>query len=191
MYEWPHIAILRCHSVLRLAQGHTRVARFSNQKSQFGKILEGLGMEDVSLFYSYFVYVTAIWYILRSFGIHLMAIWYIFPVLVCCPKKIWQPRSTVSGLEKGVAMTEVVHLRWQGKCEKVKLGDKKRRAPIFLFCSPGQGDQMISGKSSDHRIHRIIGKNIGFFCSAAPDRATRWFHENPAQNVARPIFCQN
>jgi hypothetical protein len=43
---------------------------FSNQKSQFGKILKGLAMEDVGifygqlvyLFYGHFVYFVVIWY---------------------------------------------------------------------------------------------------------------------------------
>jgi hypothetical protein len=42
---------------------------------------------------------TAIWIILRTFGIfsvrlvHFVFIWYIFPFLVSCTKKIWQPCS--------------------------------------------------------------------------------------------------
>jgi hypothetical protein len=61
---------------------------FSNQKSQFGWILEGLAMEKVGIFYVYLVYSTAfenMW----SFGIfyghliyfmvivYFMAIWYV------------------------------------------------------------------------------------------------------------------
>jgi hypothetical protein len=37
---------------------------FSNQKSQFGKILEGLRLENVDLFYGYEEYFTEIWDIL-------------------------------------------------------------------------------------------------------------------------------
>jgi hypothetical protein len=33
---------------------------FSNQKPKFGKILEGLAMEDFGTFYSHLVYFTAI-----------------------------------------------------------------------------------------------------------------------------------
>jgi hypothetical protein len=40
------------------------MAYFSNQKSHFGSILEGLGMEDGGLFYGHLVYFVAIWYIL-------------------------------------------------------------------------------------------------------------------------------
>jgi hypothetical protein len=39
----------------------------SYQKSQFGYILEGLGMENVGIFYDYLEYLTAIWYILWQF----------------------------------------------------------------------------------------------------------------------------
>jgi hypothetical protein len=42
---------------------------FSNQKSRFGQILEGLAMEDVGVFYVHLVYFMAIWYILWPFGI--------------------------------------------------------------------------------------------------------------------------
>jgi hypothetical protein len=35
---------------------------FSNQKSQFGYILEGLGMENVGIYYAHLEYFTAIWY---------------------------------------------------------------------------------------------------------------------------------
>jgi hypothetical protein len=36
---------------------------FSNQISQFGKILEGLAMEDVGTFYGDWVLFKVIWYI--------------------------------------------------------------------------------------------------------------------------------
>jgi hypothetical protein len=50
---------------------------FSNQKSQFGKILEGLAMEDVGIFNDHLVQFTVIWYILWPFG-RFMVIWHIF-----------------------------------------------------------------------------------------------------------------
>jgi hypothetical protein len=56
---------------------------FSKQNSQFGLILDGLPMEDVSIFWSHLVNITAIWYILWTFGIfyghlvYFMPIWYI------------------------------------------------------------------------------------------------------------------
>jgi hypothetical protein len=34
---------------------------FSNQKSNFGKILEGLGMEKVGVLYGHLEYIMAIW----------------------------------------------------------------------------------------------------------------------------------
>jgi hypothetical protein len=42
---------------------------FSNQKSHFGKILEGLAMEDVGICYGHLVNFPAIWHILWPFGI--------------------------------------------------------------------------------------------------------------------------
>jgi hypothetical protein len=42
---------------------------FSKQKSQFGKILEGLATENLGMFYDHLVYGTAIGNILRIFGI--------------------------------------------------------------------------------------------------------------------------
>jgi hypothetical protein len=42
--------------------------KFSNQKSQFGYILEGLAMEDVGLFYGHLLHFIAIWCILWAFG---------------------------------------------------------------------------------------------------------------------------
>jgi hypothetical protein len=38
--------------------------KYSNQKSQFGQILESLAMKDVGPFSGHFVYFTAISYIL-------------------------------------------------------------------------------------------------------------------------------
>jgi hypothetical protein len=54
---------------------------FSNQKSQFGFILEGLALGDFGVFYGHLVYFAAIWYILWPFGIF-FPFWYI-----CCFKK--------------------------------------------------------------------------------------------------------
>jgi hypothetical protein len=51
------------------------VHMFSNQKSQFGKIFEGLEMEVVGIIcdlwsiYGHFEYFMTIWYILWLFGI--------------------------------------------------------------------------------------------------------------------------
>jgi hypothetical protein len=42
---------------------------FSNPKSKFGKILEGLAMEDVGILFGYLVHFTVFCYILWTFGI--------------------------------------------------------------------------------------------------------------------------
>jgi hypothetical protein len=42
---------------------------FSKQKSKFGKILEGLAMEDVGIFYGHLVHFTVFCYILLTSGI--------------------------------------------------------------------------------------------------------------------------
>jgi hypothetical protein len=59
---------------------------FSNQKSQFGKICEGLATEDFGTVYGHLVYFTSSWSILLPLGIfcghltYVMVIWNIFPV---------------------------------------------------------------------------------------------------------------
>jgi hypothetical protein len=64
---------------------------FSNQKSQFEYMLEGLEMENVGIFYGHLEYSIAIWYILRPFG-HLVALWYIFPLFgILCQEKSGNP----------------------------------------------------------------------------------------------------
>jgi hypothetical protein len=71
---------------------------FSYQKSEFGYILNGLGMENsgigilrpfgvfyghmvvlwpFGIFYGHLVFLWSIWYVLRPFG-NFMAIWYTF-----------------------------------------------------------------------------------------------------------------
>jgi hypothetical protein len=42
---------------------------FSNQKSQFGNILEGLAMENLCIFIDFLVYFVVIWNIFPRFGI--------------------------------------------------------------------------------------------------------------------------
>jgi hypothetical protein len=53
--------------------------------------LERLSVKDVGKFDGHLVYFTAISYILLPLGYILWPFWYIFPVLVCCANKIWQP----------------------------------------------------------------------------------------------------
>jgi predicted membrane-bound spermidine synthase len=70
---------------------------FSNQKSQFGQILEGLGMEKTGILYGYLEYIAAIWYILWLFG-NLVTVRYIFsPVLVYCVEKNLATLAWTSG----------------------------------------------------------------------------------------------
>jgi hypothetical protein len=57
------------------------VYTFSHQKIQFGNILEGIGMKNVGIFYDYWEYFTAIWYVLWQF-VTFSVICYIFPILV-------------------------------------------------------------------------------------------------------------
>jgi hypothetical protein len=55
---------------------------FSNQKSKFGKILDGLAMEEVGIFYGHLVYFMVIWYILWTFYCHLVhfpPFWHVVP----------------------------------------------------------------------------------------------------------------
>jgi hypothetical protein len=46
----------------------------SNQKSKFGLILEGLGIETVGIFCGLFEYIMAIWYMFWPFGIFFWSI---------------------------------------------------------------------------------------------------------------------
>jgi hypothetical protein len=58
---------------------------FSSQKSQFGKILEGLGIEKVGTFYGRLEYgITAIWQFSGNFV-------YFPPFGYIVSRKIWQP----------------------------------------------------------------------------------------------------
>jgi hypothetical protein len=64
---------------------------FSDQNSQFGDILEDLGMENVVIFSGHLEYFTTIVYILCAFG-NFVVILYIFPPLwYIVQSKIWQP----------------------------------------------------------------------------------------------------
>jgi hypothetical protein len=69
---------------------------FSNQKSKFGEISEGLAMKDVVVFYGHLVHFTVFCYILWTFSIvrgnlvYFFLCWYFVP-----RKKIWQPCAVV------------------------------------------------------------------------------------------------
>jgi hypothetical protein len=64
----PNKARLPFSGSIKASQSGLPDDLFSNQK-KFGQILEYLGMEDVGIFYDHLEYFTAIWYILRPFGI--------------------------------------------------------------------------------------------------------------------------
>jgi hypothetical protein len=64
---------------------------FTNQKSQFGQILKGLGMENVSIFYEQLEYFTAIWYNLWPFGIVSGNLVYFSHFGIFGSRKTWQP----------------------------------------------------------------------------------------------------
>jgi hypothetical protein len=64
---------------------------FSNQKSQFGYIWEGLRIENAGLFYGHLEYFTVIWYIKRPFG-NVVVIWHISPHFgILCQEKSGNP----------------------------------------------------------------------------------------------------
>jgi hypothetical protein len=64
---------------------------FSNQKIQFGQLLEGLGMENVATINNHLEYNMAIWHILRPFG-NLEVIWCIFTLFgILCQVKSGNP----------------------------------------------------------------------------------------------------
>jgi hypothetical protein len=64
---------------------------FSNQKSQFGHILEGFETENVFIFYDNMECLMAIWYNLWQFGIVCGHWVYFFHIGMFGPRKIWQP----------------------------------------------------------------------------------------------------
>jgi hypothetical protein len=64
---------------------------FSNQKSKFGYILEGLALKDVGIFNRHLVAFTVFRYILWTFGIVRGNLAYFFPFWYFVPRKIWQP----------------------------------------------------------------------------------------------------
>jgi hypothetical protein len=55
------------------------MAYFQTKNQNLGNF-NGLAIEDISLFCSYFVYFMAIWFSLCLFGVNI-------PILVCCTKK--------------------------------------------------------------------------------------------------------
>jgi hypothetical protein len=66
---------------------------FSNQNSQFGYILEGLGMGNVFILNDHLEYFMAIWYNLWQFGIVCGHLVYFSHFGMFGQRKIWQPCS--------------------------------------------------------------------------------------------------
>jgi hypothetical protein len=64
---------------------------FSNQKSPFGHISEGPGMENVGIFHGHFEYLTALWYIVWPFVTFCDHTVYFSHFGMLYQKKIWQP----------------------------------------------------------------------------------------------------
>jgi hypothetical protein len=132
---------------------------FSNPKSQFGKILEGLRLENVDIFYGHLKHFTDIWDILWPFGTFVF-IRYIFPVLVSCTKK------NLATLESDVF------------CAKKKLKAKKRG---LLFTHK---QEFRSGKKSRQLMWWLFQEgfcnNASLLCCSgregcSENRATRFF----------------
>jgi hypothetical protein len=55
---------LRFPSDFCVSEQGCQMVRFQTKKSQFGKILEGLGIKNVGIFYAHLEYIMSIWYIL-------------------------------------------------------------------------------------------------------------------------------
>jgi hypothetical protein len=70
-------------------------AAFSYQKYQFGHILEGLGVENIGMFYGHSEYFMPTWCILCPFGIFCGHLVHFFRVV---PRQIWQSWS-----ERGIS----------------------------------------------------------------------------------------
>jgi hypothetical protein len=69
---------------------------FQTENRNRGNFLEGLGMENVGIFYDHFEYFTPIWYNSWPLGIvggHLV---YFSLFGMFGPRKIWQPCSKLS-----------------------------------------------------------------------------------------------
>jgi hypothetical protein len=75
---------------------------FQNKNPNFGKILEGLRMENAGLFYGHLEYFAVIWYILWPFG-NVVVIWYTYlPSFwyISCVKKNLATRIGVNNRTK-------------------------------------------------------------------------------------------
>jgi hypothetical protein len=61
------------------------------QKSQFECFWEGLGMENVGIFYGHLKYLLATWNISLPFGLFFGHLVCFSPFWYIVPRKIWQP----------------------------------------------------------------------------------------------------
>jgi hypothetical protein len=69
---------------------------FPDQKSQFGKLLEGLRWEYVDIFYGLLEYFIGIWDILWPFGTFCVPLVHFFRFWHHVPRTIWQPSCQLS-----------------------------------------------------------------------------------------------
>jgi hypothetical protein len=94
---------------------------FLNNKTQFWQNLEGLGMENVVIFYGNLKYLSVTCYNLYPF----VVIWYIFPVLVCLDleescnpamdfwrEKRWLAKSLTETKQKLVQSHTLIQILW-------------------------------------------------------------------------------
>jgi hypothetical protein len=79
-----------CQEIFSRARAGLPDGLFSNQKSQFGKILEGHRLENIDTFNCHLKYYQPIWYILR-FGKFCVNLVRFFLFWYHVPRKIWQP----------------------------------------------------------------------------------------------------
>jgi hypothetical protein len=67
-------------------------------------------MKNAGLFYRHLEYITAILYILRSFG-NLLVIWHMFsPFWYIVRRKIWQPWSSLTEKQTKLLLSECQRL---------------------------------------------------------------------------------
>jgi hypothetical protein len=88
---------------------------FSNQKSQFWKILVGLAKENLGIFYEHLVYFTAIGNILWPFGIFCGPLVYFSLFWYVVPRKIWQPWYICIDLKGNASFNHAFVLLSDGK----------------------------------------------------------------------------
>jgi hypothetical protein len=78
-------------SVEKAWQQGCQMVCFKTKNTNLGKLLEGLRMKNVCIFYDHLEYSTAIWYNLGPFGILCGRLVYFPHFGMFGPRKIWQP----------------------------------------------------------------------------------------------------